>query len=601
MASAPFERYGLLWPANTDPLEIERYCIRQGGQWKDKSGRVVGEGLFHHYKAIQMLLWPEDDHHRWSDLTLRTILESDVTVLLGPGDSNKTYSMVRYGLTDWIVFPNNTLFIVSSTDVRGLELRIWGKMKELWNRAKDRYDELPGTVLEGAHAITTESIDPGNQKGRLLTKGMICIPCVSNNHYVGLGKMVGIKQERLRHLGDEVQHMKSSFLDAYSNWYGKDDFKGVMSGNPLDEYDPLGRAAEPKEGWKSKPVSEKTETWKSNFFDATVVQLVGSDSPNFDYPQNQPTRYPYLIGRKKMDAVKRTHGKDSLHYSSQCEGVMRPGMVSSRVITRELCRIHNTSEPVIWKGTTRTKIYACDPAYGGGDRCIGMPLEFGPNADDRQVIKLHPPELIPVKAKIQETPEDQIARYLKDRTVELGIPATNIFYDSFGKGTIGAALARVFGFEVPVPVDSGMKPTERPVRYDLFVTDGAGRRVLKKCCDHYSKFVTEMWFSVRECIESDQLFELPEDVMIEGCLREYYIVAGNKIEVETKDDMRERTERSPDLFDSLAVGIEGARQRGFKIIRIGEGVATEAGPSWLGELNDKHTKLMQSIRLKYAA
>lgn len=596
-----FEKYNLHWKRGTDALDIEFYAIRQGGRWKQSDGQMRGEGLFHHYKEAQKLLWPEDDHHRWSDLTLRTILENDVTVLMGCSDSNKTYSMVRYGLTDWFAFPNNTLFIVSSTDVRGLELRIWGKMKELFNRARDRYPDLPGYVLEGMRSITPDAIDDRNERGRLLTKGLVCVPCVSNNHYVGLGKMVGIKQDRLRHLGDEVQHMKSSFLDAYTNWYGKPDFKGVMSGNPLDEYDPLGKAAEPPEGWKSKPVPTKTETWRSTFFNAAVVCLYGLDSPNFDYPKDEPTRYPYMIGHKKIEAVIKTHGRDSLHFSSQCEGVIKPGMVASRVITRELCRIHGAHDKVVWEGTTRTKLYACDPAYGGHDRCVGMPLEFGLNADERQVIKLHPWELIPVKAKAQETPEDQIAHYIKERTVELGIPTSNIFYDSFGKGTVGAAMARVFGFEVPVPVNSGDKTTERPVRYDLFVPDIHGGRRLKKCSEHYSKFVTEMWFSVRECIESNQLFELLEDVMMEGCMREYYVVSGNRIEVEPKDDMRERTERSPDLFDTLAVGLEGARQRGFKIERIGEASAENAGKSWLLELNERHRKLVQSLRLKVAA
>lgn len=601
MAKDLFEAYGCLWPRDADPLEIEMHCVRQGGEWKDEYGLKCGSGLFHHYKAIQKLLWPDDDHHRWSDLTLKTILENEITVLLGPGDSNKTYSMVRYGLTDWFIYPDNTLILVSSTDIRGLELRIWGKMKELFNRARDRYEDLPGSVLENMHAITTESVEVGNKRGRTFTKGLICVPCIQNNHYVGLGKLVGIKQERLRHLGDEVQHMKTSFLDAYSNWYGKENFKGVMSGNPLEEYDPLGRAAEPVEGWKSKPVPTKTETWRSTFFNSAVCNLVGTDSPNFDYPADQPTKFPYLIGPKKIEAVVRTHGKDSLHYSSQCEGVMRPGMVSSRVITRELCRIHRTNEPVIWKGVSRTKLYACDPAYGGHDRCIGLPLEFGLNCEDKTVIKIHKPELIPVTAKINQTPEDQIAHYVKDRTLELGITTTNIFYDSFGKGTIGAAFARVFGFEVPVPVDSGAKTTDRPVRYDLYIMDKGDKR-LKKCSEHYSKFVTEMWFSVRECIESDQLFELPEDVMLEGCMREYYMVLGNKIEVEPKDDMRERTERSPDLFDALAIGVEGARQRGFKILRIGDSaVSASSSPSWLADLNSKHRKLMDSLRLKHAA
>lgn len=596
--STKFEKYGFDWDRQDgwDELRVEFWMIQQGREYLEAAGR----SLFFHYKEAQILLWPEDDHHRWSDRILKEILDNDITVLMGPGDSGKTYGMIKYALTDFWSFPDNTLFLVSSTDMRGLETRIWGWMKTLLNRAKDRYEWLPGNVLESQHAVTPETIDEDNLRGRSLNLGLICVPCLSSTGaYTGLGKFVGVKQDRLRHIGDEVQHMKGTFLDAYNNWVGKEDFKGVMSFNPIDPTDPGGIAAEPLEGWTSMPTPTKTTGWRSKFFNAYVLNLVGGDSPNFEYPQDQPARYKYLVGKKKFDLVRATHGKGSWQESWQCEGVMRPGMVGERVLNRELCRKHRAFDIAVWSGEPLTRIYALDPAYGGIDRCVGRVLEFGNSLQGKQVVKLYPPEIIPVNVGLLEPPEDQIAAFIYRRHKEAGVLPQNVFYDSFGRGTLGAAFAKLFGANSPVPVDSGMRPTKRPVRHDLYVEDERGTKRLKRCDEHYSKFVSELWFSVRESVESEQLMELDEETMMEGCTRKYGIVLGNKTEIETKDDYKERNRRSPDLFDTLAIGIEGCRQRGFKIMRIGIELTEGGTDDWMYVEGEEYERSIQDSLLTH--
>ncbi len=197
-------------------------------------------------------------------------------------------------------------------------------------------------------------------------------------------------------------------------------------------------------------------------------------------------------------------------------------------------------------------------------------------------------------------PEDQIADAVKVDLEQYNIPPENCFYDSFGKGTVGFAFARKFGTNPPVPVDAGARTTARPVRFDLWVTEKDGRRRLKRCDEHYSKFITEMWFSVRESIESRQMRELPEDVMSEGCWREYKTVAGDKIEVEPKDELKERMGKSPDLFDWLAIAVEGARQRGFKIKRLGMEVPVENSTwDWFMKQQEKLANQRREHELAY--
>lgn len=249
-------KYGLPWDIVTRNMDIEMFCIQRGGQWKNSKGQTVGEGLFHHYKELQKILWPEDDHHRWSDLILKEILESTILAIMGSKDSGKTRCMAKYALTDYFCFPNETLIIMSSTDVRGLELRVWGDLKGLYQRAKDRFSDLPGHLIDSKHAITTQNIK--EHEVRDMRKGINCVPTMSSGgSFVGLGKLVGLKQKRRRLLADEFQFMKSGMLESVANM-NSGNFKGVFVGNPIGEGDPLDKVAEPKGGWGTEGDVTKT-------------------------------------------------------------------------------------------------------------------------------------------------------------------------------------------------------------------------------------------------------------------------------------------------------------------------------------------------------
>jgi hypothetical protein len=544
----------------------------------DSQMAKLGTNRVDTYLRIHKLLFQEDEQHRWFTLGIRRMVENQITVFLGSASSGKTTLMAVMPLIDFFCFPHTSLSLISSTDKRSLELRVWGRVKELYNRAKSKFPWLPGYVLESAMAITPDDIDDDNEMARTINKGIVCVPCVSGGRFVGMSKFQGVKPPnspgkldgKLAHYGDEAALMQPSFLDAYTNWMVNQNFKGCMGGNPLDLAEPLCTAAEPIAGWDSFVDTEKTQEWKSKFYNAHVVAFDGRDNPNKDFPG---TRYPFLISDKLLESVASTHGKDSWQWFSQCIGKPSKNMVSWRVITMTLCQKHKAFDDVVWKGTERTKLYAIDLAYGSGDRCVGMELQFGEDAYGQTVIDCSEPEIIPIRLNSSMEPEEQIAAFAKEKLDMLGIPSENCFYDSFGIGTIGHAFSKVFKDKSPIPVNAGGKPTDRPVRHDLFheVKNEYGmiEKRLKKCSEHYSKFLTELWFSTREAIESEQVRNLPKEVAQEGQMRMYSIVAGNKIEIEKKEDMKERIKKSPDLMDTFAIGVEGARRLGFQITRIG--------------------------------
>ena len=363
------------------------------------------------------------------------------------------------------------------------------------------------------------------------------------------------------------------------------------------------------EGWDKWQDSGKTQSWRTKFYDAHCIAFDGRDSPNFDYPEDKKAKFPYLIGPKKLKAVAETLGNDSPLWWNQCVGKPRPGMEALKVITKRICEDNNAFEEVIWEGTGTVQICSLDAAYGGvgGDRCVLMRHEFGRDIEKKLIFRPHSPVLVPVKASAVDPPDRQIVRFCMNYCQGFGIPPENFFFD--GRSTLMAMFAQMWSGLVN-PVDFGGQPTDRPVSLDEYVWDGEKKsRRLKKCSEHYSKFVTELWFAAYYIIISGQMRNLDRQVAEEGCKRIYTHTAGNRIEVEPKmgrtdstgrkrPGMKDRTSQSPDMFDCLVTGIEGARRRGFDISKLA--VEDEnSEPNWFQSAAADHKRGKESHSLTY--
>jgi hypothetical protein len=599
--------YGARWPdADNSPdsrLKIEMACIQHGGQWQNKAGKTCGLGNFQHFQNMRKIIWPELDDHRWQTLATKEMLSTKVCTLLGVGGSGKTHSAAALFLLDYWCFPYDTVVLISSIDLRGLDLRVWGEMKKLHENGKTRFPWLAGHINDTKRACSTDDIS--DDEVRDLRKGIIAIPCVVSGKFVGLGKYIGIHQKRVRLVADEAQFMSGSFLSAFANLNQNPDFRAAVLGNPQDPTDPLGRTAEPKEGWASYMAVEKTTTWDTKFFNGRCVNLVGYDSPNFDFDQSLPPKFPYLPNRKGMDEVISSFGPDSDEVQQQCIGNMRTGMLLRRVVTRDLCRQFKAQDDVVWKGRTLTRVYFVDAAYGG-DRCVAGYCEFGEDIEGKQIFNVKKPKIIPIKAT-KGMAEDQIAIYVKEDCDAAAIPPENMGHDATGRGSLGTALARVWSAQTN-PIEFGGVPTDRPVSLDMFIRDPQTKQQrLLLCSEHYAWFVTELWYSIRYCIEAGQMRNLPEDVMEELCMREWKRVGGNRIQVEPKSGtserpgMKQRTGRSPDLGDWLAGCLEMARRKGFNISKLANKDDPSNNKEWFYEIARKQRESRVRHQLNYTA
>jgi len=608
---AIINRYGLRWDTSLeddngfqvwDDLGIEMYMI--------KKNQGNPKALSLHFENSRKLLWPELDSHRWHNLCRDEILSHKVCVLMGCGSSGKTHESAWVSLLDYWCFPNETCVLVSSTDIRGLKKRVWGEIVDLWERGVKKYPKLSGHLLDSAIAITTDDIEdcePGERKSRDMRKGVFGVPCVQGGKFVGLSKFIGIKQKRMRLVADEASAMSGDFLSAFSNLNKNEDFRSIVLGNPNDPLDPLGRAAEPVGGWTDEYLEPtKTACWDTRFMNGRCVNLVGLDSPNMDFPADQPTRYKYLISREKIAETLSFFPKDSMEYYSQCVGTMKIGTIARRILSRRTVIINKAQQNVTWAGKGQTKIYFVDAAYGG-DRCVGGYAEFGQDVDGNQILSFNEPKIIPIIVGGPHEPEYQIAHFVKDDCESEGIPGDSMGHDATGRGALGTALAKVWSADTH-PIDAGGKPTKRPVSLDITVIDEETKvRRHKRCDEEYDRLTSEFQFQVALAVESGQIRNMPEGCIEEFCLRRWD-KKGDKKSVEPKDrpspepnkmGFKQRVGRSPDFADWAAGIVEMARRKGFVIAKIGKVSSEEQDDDFWSREQKALDKTMSSYQLAH--
>lgn len=594
-----------------DPIAIEQHMIRKGGQWKGKNGAAIGNGLFFHFKAFESLLWPHKVWHKWSELILECYLKYRTIGCMGPASTGKTFCFASDILADYYCFPDCTTVLCCSTTLEMLEQRIWGEIKSLHVMAKEKRSWIPGHVMESKRRIVTDARSE-NVEGRDFRNGIVCVPAKVGGAYTGLGSFAGVKNKRVRLIADELSLLPRIFVDAISNLDKNPDFKGCGSGNPKDTIDALGVLCEPSVhlgGWDGNiDQTGGTKTWETRRPQGICIQLPGSDSPNLDGKLGIP-----LITQADIDRDIAFYGKDSLWFTMMDEGRMPRGQGSRRVLTRGIAMKNHAMDDPIWRDGRRTKIACLDAAYKGvgGDRCVYGEMEFGAESEEdlgtaiaTAIINQSEPSIkrkillaltdlviIPIIGNSKEEAEEQIAEFVMQRCKSGNISPENFFFDSGMRTGLVTAFSRIWSPSV-MSIDCGGSASNKPV----------SAQIPTLCKDYYSKYVTELWYSVRLTVEAGQFRGMTEEALNEFCQREWKIVGKNKIEVESKTEMKLKTGRSPDLADCVAIGVEGARRRGFVIDNlVNKSAFSKESQKWKRELEQKAREARKQHSLDYAA
>lgn len=574
-------------------FDIERTMILQGGYVNG-----VGEGLAFHYKAAIAALWPHFQWHRWSHLLIESFVNKSEIAVQGPASSGKTYCSAAFGLVTFWLWPTGTSIVMSSTTKEGLQLRIWGAIKELYNAAKIQERHLPGRLIESRYMLTAADKGDDDDLAEDFRDGIIGVACKVGGTFVGLSNYVGLKNERVMLIADEASLMGRGFLDSIANLRKNPVFKFICMGNPKETNDALGIAAEPAAdlgGWSGYNPAPKTQTWRTRARDGLAIQLCGYDSPNYDFPRGT-NPFKGLITPEQIENDLNYYGETSLQFSMMNLGIMPRDASSRRVITTLLCEQRQAFDQPVWGDGKTVEVVGLDPAYRGigGDRCVLTHVKIGKDPAGKWQMAFASPQLmVPIDAGSRATSEEQIVYFVRDWCTARGISPENFGLDATMAGTLVSAFCQIWSASI-VAITFGGKPPERQIR--------AGDPKLES--EAYGKMVSALWFASYYMIDAGQLRNAPREAVEEAAMREWMVNSTQSsrrqdpvIDVEPKDDMKKRMGRSPDLWDSFVTALELARRRGFV---IGGGpqlnMNTRKPPEWAL----RKRKSIQALSMKQA-
>jgi hypothetical protein len=122
-------------------------------------------------------------------------------------------------------------------------------------------------------------------------------------------------------------------------------------------------------------------------------------------------------------------------------------------------------------------------------------------------------------------------------------------------------------------------------------------------------WLTEGWFSVAEAIRSKQVRHLPSEVMKELCIRMYLPASGGRLQIEPKSGSAhrpgfiQRVGYSPNYADAAVMAVEGCRQRGFSIKRIGIEIKSAANgvDNWMIDEEKELESILNKHTLNHAS
>ena len=161
-------------------------------------------------------------------------------------------------------------------------------------------------------------------------------------------------------------------------------------GHPLGQGDPLDKLAEPKYGWGSEGEVTKTTVWDNKLMDGCTINLVGPDSPNFDFPPGRTTALS-LSSKPKNDrwcGVVLWQGFHPILVQNDGRPPIRP--FARRVITIKPASNPTPSRRSSGKArrSRRFSISTRLRRHGRGDLCVGGYIEFGQDTSNFQLCLL---------------------------------------------------------------------------------------------------------------------------------------------------------------------------------------------------------------------
>jgi hypothetical protein len=586
VAKRTFSKYGIDWPLGTSDLTIELYGFRHG-RTMDEGGL----GKAGHFKEVVHMLWgPANDRmqfiwHPWAGQMLEASCIHKYLAVSGCRNSGKTDFYALWAIVNFLCAPLETKVLVTSTSLIESYQRVWGRIEKYWQAAQHVCGgALPGKLVSSVGIIKFE--DPTGEFKTTSLSGVQLIAGEKKKDKEISGKMIGIKQERLFVVADELPELSHAILEsAMSNLSGNPTFQLIGIGNPNSIYDPHGVLSTPKNGWGS--VTPNDDEWETE--KGWHIRFDGTRSPNILAGR---TLYRWLPTKEDVaSAVHEMNGEDSSAFWRMIKAFWTPYGTTETVISEaDIVKFGCEDKTVKWKTRPFAKVAFLDPAYtSGGDRSCAYAAELGEDVDGKWILLFTDYEILVDNVTEKDQPRNfQIAEGFKRFCIERAITADRAALDESGGSGFADIVQSVWSRAV-TRVNFGGKASERPIS------------ALEKArsCDRYANKVTEIWRVAQEFIRCGQIKGISPDLGRELTSRRMK-PAGSKVQVEPKPDMRARTGKSPDIADSALGLLDFVRTKYHFRASVKGSVNTIERAKWKGFLN-KMGKLSEVVTLNRAA
>lgn len=569
------------------PHEGDGFRMKYGARWRpledangrpvrDPSGRIVPRpdwmvereminsekkppgflGKYEHFKRFVNCIWGDPEgiwYFEWNpnaEEILRNYLQHRILAVAGHASSGKTEALACIGVTEFLLDPYNTKVIFTAKTKASSKGKIWGSVAECWQQAARFFggeDNMPGTLLKSQTLIRYDHQGVSTDKA-----GLELVAGEESAAAESAEKLQGYKRGKILVMGDEFATLHPSILEtAKTNLFANPGFRLIAGFNPNSYFDPGGLVSEPVDGWSS--ITEHSTGWLTKL-GGYCIRFDGEKSPNVLACRKI---WRGLLDLEGLEAIKKVNPEKTKGYWMMARGFWCPTGSSEGLFAESDFMLYRGMETcTTWEGQWKL-VCGLDLAFAhGGDKVIATIGKVG-RARNLATGLSH---VVCERVKTVDLNEDimdksvsksvQIARLFKKLIQTEGIAVEDIDIDATGGGDPFAALLATeigSGFGL---VQFGGKPSEMPV-------SGADKR---KCVDRFKNKMSELWGVGPALLRGGQLKGIDAD-LISDLTSRLCDDNGDKLHIESKDDMKKRIQRSPDRGDSYFLMVNVARRR----------------------------------------
>lgn len=534
-----------------------------------------------HFKVFVSIIWDNPNTkyrftwNPYAERILDHVRHHRFLGVSGHASSGKSQFGAVWAIANFLIDPENTKILITSTSLQESRMRIWGVVEKYWGEAEAFFAPmggLPGKLVSSSGKIT--GIITG--KADDLT-GLALIAGGKGNDGDASTK-IGFKAGKLILVADELPLLTHKLYDAATNLLSNDGFQMLATGNLTSVFDPFGLFTEPENGWDS--ITEDDMEWRTRI-GGYCIRFDGEKSPNVIAGREL---YKGLLTQTGLDEIRAKFGERSPGFyrmvkSFPCPSGAIDTIYSEPELVSRLCGKKETP----WLRRP-TPIAFLDPSFSKGGDAAAASFGFIGEAqiNGRTIQVLEKDETIDLMLRVEaqhktKDRNEQLAELFIAECERRGVAIHDRGVDATGGGDPFATI-------LAMKMGHGFQLVSFAGAASDMVVSATDKRKGK---DRFGNRVSELWYVGKEFVAGGQIRGLDPATMREMCERTYKEI-GNKVYVEPKSDMKKRTGgRSPDRADSWVGLIEIARRR-FKFTAAARALAPapkKADPfDWFSEI-----------------